>query len=174
MEIEQSLVTDRLNSINTNQRALTRHINSIVKECCGSLDNLMNTIRETISNPNVTLTNEQLDYFILNLPALMYYAYEKQELVGMREDIAKQEKLQRYNDSYSSYEGTAIERKQLAESDIVYDVLVISIYSRARKQIENKLDLATEMLQSLKKVATRRISENDFNNLNNMGYKENL
>ena len=56
MEIEQSLVTDRLNSINTNQRALTRHINSIVKECCGSLDNLMNTIRETISNPNVTLT----------------------------------------------------------------------------------------------------------------------
>ena len=28
MEIEQSLVTDRLNSINTNQRALTRHINS--------------------------------------------------------------------------------------------------------------------------------------------------
>ena len=173
-EIEQSLVTDRLNSINTNQRALTRHINSIVKECCGSLDNLMNTIRETISNPNVTLTNEQLDYFILNLPALMYYAYEKQELVGMREDIAKQEKLQRYNDSYSSYEGTAIERKQLAESDIVYDVLVISIYSRARKQIQNKLDLATEMLQSLKKVATRRISENDFNNLNNMGYKENL
>lgn len=92
----------------------------------------------------------------------------------MREDIAKQEKLQRYNDSYSSYEGTAIERKQLAESDIVYDVLVISIYSRARKQIQNKLDLATEMLQSLKKVATRRISENDFNNLNNMGYKENL
>ena len=131
MEIEQSLVTDRLNSINTNQRALTRHINSIVKECCGSLDNLMNTIRETISNPNVTL----------NLPALMYYAYEKQELVGMREDIAKQEKLQRYNDSYSSYEGTAIERKQLAESDIVYDVLVISIYSRARKQIQNKLDV---------------------------------
>ena len=71
MEIEQSLVTDRLNSINTNQRALTRHINSIVKECCGSLDNLMNTIRETISNPNVTLTNEQLDYFILNLPAFV-------------------------------------------------------------------------------------------------------
>ena len=53
-------------------------------------------------------------------------------------------------------------------------MLVISIYSRARKQIQNKLDLATEMLQSLKKVATRRISENNFNNLNNMGYKENL
>ena len=42
------------------------------------------------------------------------------------------------------------------------------------EQSKNKLDLATEMLQSLKKVATRRISENDFNNLNNMGYKENL
>ena len=34
----------------------------------------MNTIQGTISNPNVTLTNEQLRYFILNLPALMYYA----------------------------------------------------------------------------------------------------
>ena len=43
-----------------------------------------------------------------------------------------------------------------------------------KSEKETIYDYATEMLQSLKKVATRRISENDFNNLNNMGYKENL
>ena len=63
-------------------------------------------------------------------------------------------------------------RKQQAELDIITDSLVLNIYVRARRQIQNKLDTSTEMLQSLKKIATRRISENNFNNLTNLPYKE--
>lgn len=172
MEVDKSFVKSRMEDITTQQRYLTRFVNQVVREACGELDSLMSTIRTRIKDINNPITDMELEHFILNLPALMYYAYECQEAIGIREDLAKQEKIQKYNNSYMSNDGNMQERKQQAELDIITDSLVLNIYVRARRQIQNKLDTSTEMLQSLKKIDTRRISENNFNNLTNLPYKE--
>lgn len=102
MEVDKSFVKSRMEDITTQQRYLTRFVNQVVREACGELDSLMSTIRTRIKDINNPITDMELEHFILNLPALMYYAYECQEAIGIREDLAKQEKTQKYNNSYMS------------------------------------------------------------------------
>ena len=50
---------------------------------------------------NIINEHTELDFFILNLPVCVYYAYEQQELLGLSEDLAKQEKNTIYNNAYN-------------------------------------------------------------------------
>ena len=55
-----------------------------------------------------------------------------------------------------------LDKKQYAENAVKNQQVLVSIYNRAGKQIRNKLDIATELLQSLKKVSTRRMNERNM------------
>lgn len=162
MNIDINFVKENISTYRETNRNIERIIKSLVKECCSDLDDLIRKINMAVQDLDNPITDEELDYFILNLPICVYYAYEQQEFLGISEDLAKQEKSNIYNDTYTNSVGTIVDKKQLAESATKNQQLLISIYARASKQIRNKLDIATELLQSLKKVSTRRMNERNM------------
>lgn len=164
MNIDVDFVKENINSYRETNRNIERIIKSLVRDCCSDLDNLIRKINIAIQDLDNPITDEELDYFILNLPVCVYYAYEQQELLGISEDLAKQEKTNIYSEAYNNAIGTIVDKKQFAESATKNQQLLISIYNRAGKQIRNKLDIATELLQSLKKVSTRRMNERTMEN----------
>lgn len=164
MDIDVSYIKKSMNDYREANRAVERFVKSLVKECCSNLDDLMSKINAAVEDVDNPITDEELDYFILNLPIQVYHAYEKAELIGLAEDMAKQKKSAAYAEAYAADVGTIIERKQYAELAVKNHHVVVSIYNRAGKQVRAKLDMATEMLQSLKKVSTRRMAENALEN----------
>lgn len=157
MDIEEIKKSIKQNK--DNNRQVEQLVKKLVNECCKDLDDLMDAINRAVSDYDNPVSDKELDFFILNLPIRVYYAYEQSEMLGLAEDRAKQSKNNAYAEAYSSEEGTIVERKQYAERSTLNHQVVVSIYSRAAKQIRNKLDIANETLQSLKKVSTKRMNE---------------
>lgn len=162
MDIDMNSIRDNMNKYRENNRGIERMVKSLVKECCSDLDDMINRVNDAISDYQNPITDTELDFFILNLPVCVYYAYEQQELLGLSEDLAKQEKNTVYNNAYNLATGTIVDKKQYAENAVKNQQVLVSIYNRAGKQIRNKLDIATELLQSLKKVSTRRMNERNM------------
>jgi alpha-D-ribose 1-methylphosphonate 5-triphosphate synthase subunit PhnI len=64
-----------------------------------------------------------------------------------------------FNKEYLNAPGTAGAKKAQAESKVINDDIASIIFVRAYNTIKSKVDAATEILQSAKKVVSRRISE---------------
>ena len=101
MDIDMNSIRDNMNKYREANRGIERMVKSLVKECCSDLDDMINRINNAISDYQNPITDTELDFFILNLPVCVYYAYEQQELLGLSEDLAKQEKNTIYNNAYN-------------------------------------------------------------------------
>ena len=161
-------IKDSIRNYQKSNREIESIVKNLVRTCCSSLDELVREVQNTVQDMQNPITDEELDFFILNLPIQMYFANEQLELLGLSEDLAKQEKTKKYNEAYSQESGTIADKKNYAESSIRKQQVVVSIYNRASKQIKTKIDIATELLQSLKKVSSRHMAER---NIEMSGYK---
>lgn len=138
-------------------------IDRLVRKYCSDLDSLMNKITERVmkyeENP---LSDLELDYFILNLSQLIYWASEGQEILSVRADIAETLKDEGFLESFSNQTGTANQKKLKAEQSVLLETLTNLIYDKATKRIKLKVSYALEMLQSIKKIYTKRMGESNL------------
>ena len=87
-------------------------VNDLVKKYCGELDDYMKLI-DNLINQKDPVADTQLDDFVLNLPALLYFASAAQEALGIKEDVAKAIRNEVYNRVREKAEGT------IADKDIL-------------------------------------------------------
>lgn len=147
---------------------IDEYVNKLVDNCCTNLDSYIKYVFDLLNREDRAIADSELDDIVLTIPSLIYFAGETQERLGIRHDVSETNRKALYNDLYLKSSGTAQCRKSEAElKTSEYDVVTI-IYDRAYNLIKGKISYATELLQSAKRVLSRRITAIELSRYSDM------
>lgn len=135
---------------------------NLVRRYCKDLNILMLNIQAFIKANNVT--DEFLETSILDLANILYFTGSAQEDLGIKEDICKAIRQEVYSFYRNEATGTVADKTALAELACQKETTTLAIYSRAYKKVKLRMDAGYEMLNSLKKVMNKRITEMELSN----------
>ena len=157
-------IVEKFDKINTDTSVL-----DIVKVVCSSyceqLDEYMKTIDDTIVTRSITeISTVLIEEWILNITSILYFTISGLEEVGIKEDMCKSIRQELYTKAHSDASGTVAEKTNKATLAVQEEDLVLQIYSRAYKRIKQKVDAGYEMLNSMKKVMSARITDGELSN----------
>lgn len=141
-----------------NSKLIEEIVYEICKNYTGDLDKIMNTCRNIFTS-NQKITNQEIEDLLAQLPSTLYFVNEGQETIGIRQDIAEITKKSNYNIERMKAEGTVADKNSAAESAVMNEAVNEIIYQRAYKMIRNKIELAQEMINSLKRIFDARMTE---------------
>ncbi len=157
-ELEQ-----KIKELDDNYDLVQNVINNIVVKYTENIDTLITNIRNAVNDIKYPITNEDLEQIVLKLPIELFYLNTAVESAGIKLDLSNQLKETLYNTYYNEISGTAKERDIYATEKLKEDNLVNVIYKRVYSILRNKIDSAYELLSSVKKVLTKRMSEINSN-----------
>lgn len=159
-EIETKKIELLQERINNNSKLINDLTNKLVADYCKQLDDYVRFIQRILQDDNHPPTAEELDDFVMNLPTLLYFCGEAQENLGIKTDVAKAVKQEKYNEIYNELQkGTISDKTSKAELAVQSEEITRIIYDRAYKIVKEKMNAAYELLSSIKKVISRRMSE---------------
>lgn len=133
-------------------------IKEIVEPYCTGIDNLIEEVRKVLYDTN-SLTDSELDTYIAKIPIQLYYLNEQMTSIETKENVSKVSHKIAYNEARLDAVGTVADKDAIAERAVEQRTLVNLIFTQARKSLQSKRDIALELLNSLKKISSRRISE---------------
>lgn len=133
----------------------SRDLDSAISE----LDMIMESIGE---NSIEDIPDSQIEYYCVKIPALMYYAGQRVEELGMQADLASNAKKTAQNEAMLKVTGTVQEKKARVEQITEDKALVEAIYRRAYNSLKVKLEMAEKVYSGLKKALSKRIAEVDL------------
>ena len=108
-------------------------------------------------------TDQELDDICINLATRIYFAGGLCEQLGIRDDISKAVYKEMYHTERSKLQhGTVADKDSLAELASQEQYIVSVSYTRAYKTMKSKVENAQELLQSCKKVLSRRMQETEL------------
>ena len=124
------------------------------------MDDYVDFIRSIFEDEDNPPTSAELDNFCMNLSMYIYYASGMQERLGLKDDIAKALYKEIYHSKRDSIEkGTVADKDSLAELASQQEYLTSVLYKRAYAIVKAKVLAAQDLLASIKKVISRRVSE---------------
>lgn len=157
---DTTILTNGLQAVNDNSSVLDSIVDEIVQDCCGELDNYIAYVKSMLSDDNLnSIPTTVLEDITVSLPVILYQVSDAQEHMGIKEDIAKSTKLEVYNNAFNNANGTVNDKKAIAELQCQSESVVHTIYQRCYKIVKSRMDLGLELLQSVKKVLSKRITE---------------
>ena len=106
------------------------------------LDIIMDSIGE---NSIEDIPDSQIEYYCVKIPALMYYAGQRVEELGMQADLASNNKKTAQNEAMLKVSGTVPEKKAQVEQITEDKTLVEAIYRRAYNTLKVKLEMAEKI-----------------------------
>ena len=153
-------------NIESNAGALDRIVDEIIAPYCRDLDKYVRFIKDCLKDGENPPTNEELDDFCMNLSTYIYFAGGTCEYLGIRDDIAKAVYKEMYHTARASQStGTVADKDSLAELASQEEAIVSAAYNRAYRCMKTKVENAQELLQSCKKVLSRRMQEYELTRL---------
>lgn len=162
--IYDNLNLEKLNNIKLhvedNSKIIDGIVDGIIKPYCKDLDAYVLFIKDCLADGQNPPTDEELDDWCMNLSTYIYFAGGMQEQLGIRDDISKAVWKETYNTKRNGLEkGTVDDKNTVAELASQQEQLTNVCYNRAYKIMKAKVESAQELLQSCKKVLTRRMNE---------------
>lgn len=154
-----SMLDSQRQEIDANSLYIEELVNEIVTSCCADLDNYVGYVKGALDDIDNPITDKELDDIVMSLPTLLYFTSEQQESLGIKADVAKMIENDKYNNALLECEGTALTKQANAKLHTQNEALMSSVYQRVEKKIKLKTECAMELLQSCKKVLSRRMSE---------------
>ena len=143
----------------------------LVTKYCDDLDDLMIDIKSILTND--TMTDSYLETVILDLANTLYFTGSAQEDLGIKEDICKAIRQEVYSKAREQATGkTVADKTAQAELIAQAETMTLAIYSRAYKKVKLRMDAGYEMLNSLKKVMNKRITEMELSNSRYINHSE--
>lgn len=158
-DIDAAEIRTKQRQIDESSKIIDGVVDRLVAEFCRDLDAFILRVKQTVHDMDNPPTDQELDYFVLNLPLQLYYAGTAQESLGIREDMAKAVRMEIYNKVHQEATKTVADKNAAAELATQTEYLTQIAYQRAYKKIKFRIDAANELLQSIKKVVTRRVAE---------------
>lgn len=146
--------------VEENAQIIDNLVTSIIEPYTKDLDNYVEFVRNCLKDGEHPLTDSELEDISNNMATYIYYASGMCEQLGVRDDIAKALYKETYNNARLDLEkGTVDDKNTIAESKSQQEQLVSICYNRAYRTLKAKVDAAQELLSSVKKVLTKRISD---------------
>lgn len=163
----QEMTQEQIDKIKTrvedNSKQIDEIVDGIIQPYCKDLDMYVSFIASCLKAGQNPPTNQELEDFCMNLSTYIYFAGGMQENLGIRDDIAKAVYKEVYNASRASLDkGTVADKDSLAVLQSQEEAIISSAYSRAYKKMKAKVESAQELLQSCKKVLSRRMQETEL------------
>lgn len=147
----QKLNTDTLDVIDT--------VNNITSSYTSELDKCINEIQILLSNEE-DISPQQLNYYITILPILLYDITGKITELGIKSDAAKMQRRTVFNEAYlEQTQGTVSKKTSVAQNQSMNEQFVEDVMLRAYKECASKIEIATMLHSSLKKVQSWKTSE---------------
>lgn len=143
-------------NVESRSTPLENAVNSIVKRHTEDLQIVMHKIKDMLKDDTDQLTDLEIDDIMLQLPILLFDLTDDQELVGMQSDLANQIYQEAYNEAFNLARGTVADKKSVAEIQSMGMKVDTLIYDRAYKIIKQRIAMAIETLNAVKKVHTSR------------------
>ena len=144
----------------------------LVNQYCSELDEEMSKIGDILVNSQ-DMTDNELDFEILNLANILYFVGAGQEDLGIKEDTCKAIRQEVYSKAREQATGkTVADKTAQAELIAQAETMTLAIYSRAYKKVKLRMDAGYEMLNSLKKVMNKRITEMELSNSRYINHSE--
>lgn len=134
-------------------------VKSIVDEACKGLDEYMAQIDEILCDKDNPVSDDELEDFTLNLPSLLYLVSARREELKVKEDVAKAVHKDVYNRVREKAQGTVADKDTAADLAAQSEAITVIVLQRAGSTIKTREEAAWEMLNSVKKVLTRRTEE---------------
>lgn len=157
---------DAQDYITNEGQSIDNIVNAIVKKYSFELDDFVNIVRENLElvkkNVMDTYDDENLQMQMIKLPTILYFVGNGLESIGSDSEVAEYHRKQLFNeviDSLSTEKYTIPDKKAKAEKQTEYEAMLKEIYDRAYKKLKLKIDHATKLLESMKKVADIRIAK---------------
>lgn len=174
---DESRVRTLKNEVEVSSSTLLRVVDQLTKKYCKELDNAIDEISNLLKNKD-ELTVDDLNYYIAYLPILMYYAGNAVEDLGIEGDTAKAIKQEAFNSAYLEVEEKTVQAKTSAAQQLVIsEQLVENAFLRAYKKAKSRIEFATTLHSSLKKVLQWKISELEvtgYNRNDGTGFRRNI
>ena len=156
--------------VENNSKTIDSIVDEIIQPYCKDLDNYILFIKDCLKDGENPPTDSELDDFCMNLSTYIYFAGGMCEQLGIRDDISKAVWKETYHSSRASLEkGTVADKDSLAELNSQQEQLTNICYNRAYKIMKSKVENAQELLQSCKKVLSRRMQETELTRLGGSG-----
>lgn len=134
-------------------------VNTITKSYTEELDKCINEVRQLLSTGE-DISPDTLNYYITLIPVLLYGLTDKITQLGIKSDAARMERKKTFNDTYINTEhGTVTEKTSIAQNMAMDDQFVEDVMLRAYRECADKIEIATMLHSSLKKVQNWRTSE---------------
>ena len=173
IDLEQ--IKDIKASIDDSVSQIQKMSDEIVSSYTKTLDEIMRDIKENVIDKDV-VGDSILEAYFLELTNALYFIGSKSEFLGLYEDFAKSNQKIKYNEAYSENQlnasingkkATVDENRAFAEDKSINETVVGYIYSRSFRIIKSKVDSATEMVKTLSKIISKRMTERDYSNVFN-------
>lgn len=139
-------------------QAVNKLVLKIVRPLSERLDGVVAEVREKLSQV-ASVDTESLEIYAMRISTELYYLGQAQEFVGLRADVSKVVYKERFNAFYQKAEGTINDKTAQTEYQVMREFVEMSINERAYKRLKVKIENAYELLNSIKKVLSRRIAE---------------
>ena len=146
---------------------LEQIVNDIVSSYTKELDDYVDKIKAVLDDNTDELTEQDLNQIMIKLCSYMYFVSSKQELLGIKSDIAEALRDERYNTAFMNATGTVASKESQALSAIKEEDVIKIVYERAYKILKNKYNAIDKWIDAIKKILTMRIQ------LMNLGVKSN-
>lgn len=154
---------DSVSQNNERVENLTKEVRDMVKtivdEACSDLDKYMKQIEEILCDSEQPVSDDELEDFTLNLPSLLYLVSSRREELRIKEDVAKAIYKDVYNRVREKAQGTVADKDTAADLASQSEAITVIVLQRAGSTIKTREEAAWEMLNSVKKVLTRRTAE---------------
>lgn len=134
-------------------------VKKIVDEACKELDTYMSIIEDILCDTDTPVSDGELEDFTLNLPSLLYLVSSRREELRIKEDVAKAVHKDVYNRVREKAQGTVADKDTAADLASQSEAITLIVLQRAGSTIKTREEAAWEMLNSVKKVLTRRVAE---------------
>ena len=159
-ELDKEKISKIRDKVDIDSEKLQEIVNEIIRPYCEDLDKYVDFIRSILKDGENPPTAQELDDFCINLSVYIYYASGMQEALGIKDDIAKALYREMYNTCRDNIEkGTVADKDSLAELASQQEYLTSVLYKRAYSIVKAKVSSAQEILASIKKIISRRVSE---------------
>ena len=170
----QEIMSKLIKEVQEESSAVVRFSNDLIAEHSRDLDSAiseLDMIMDSIGENSIEdIPDNQIEYYCVKIPAIMYYAGQRVEELGMQADIASNSKKNAQNEAMLKVSGTVQEKKARVEQLTEDKVLVEAIYRRAYNTLKVKLEMAEKVYSGLKKALSKRIAEVDLNRFSKDSY----
>lgn len=124
------------------------------------MDEYIENVQHVLDTESSDLSIEDLNRILIKITTYSYFMCTRQEILGIRHDIADLMLSEKYNSVYMAQTAGTVPTKTAKATEGSKEEKVMSvIFDRAYKIIKLKNEAAIRMIDSVKKIVSSRLQE---------------